>query len=159
MTPGAGSLYDELAARALRQPRLPAILAPDRRTLTFERLKRQIDDSVHRLRAFGIRRNDRVALVLPNGPEATVALIAVASCASSAPLNPAYRATELRSYLRDLKPAAIIRQDAMHSATGEVAEEWYPGYPPFSRDSPRSRPFRSRRSRLVSGRGRRFRSA
>jgi acyl-CoA synthetase (AMP-forming)/AMP-acid ligase II len=50
-------------------------------------------------------------------------LIAVASCASSAPLNPAYRATELRSYLRDLKPAAIIRQNAMHSASGEVAEE------------------------------------
>jgi acyl-CoA synthetase (AMP-forming)/AMP-acid ligase II/aryl carrier-like protein len=123
MTLGAGSLYDVLAARALRQPCLPAILAPDRKTLTFERLKWQVDDSVHRLRAFGIRRNDRVALVLPNGPEATVALIAVASCASSAPLNPAYRATELRSYLRDLKPVALIQQEATHSAAGEVAEE------------------------------------
>ena len=123
MLGAAASLYDELATRALRQPGLPAILAPNRKTLTFERLKRQIDDSVHRLRAFGIRRNDRVALLLPNGPEAVVAHIAVASCASSAPLNPAYRATELRSYLRDLKPAAIIRQDAMHSATGEVAGE------------------------------------
>jgi acyl-CoA synthetase (AMP-forming)/AMP-acid ligase II/acyl carrier protein len=123
MLGAAASLYDELATRALRQPGLPAILAPNRKTLTFERLKRQIDDSVHRLRAFGIRRNDRVALLLPNGPEAVVAHIAVASCASSAPLNPAYRATELRSYLRDLKPAALIRHEAMHSATGEVAGE------------------------------------
>src|SRR4030095_9870550 len=63
------------------------------------------------------------ALVLSNGPEAAVALIAVASCASSAPLNPAYRATELRSYLRDLKPVALIQQEATHSAAGEVAEE------------------------------------
>ena len=84
---------------------------------------RQIDDSVRQLKAFGIRRNDRVALVLPNGPEAVVAFIAVASCASSAPLNPAYRAAELRSYLCDLKPAALIRQKSMNSAIGEVAEE------------------------------------
>jgi acyl-CoA synthetase (AMP-forming)/AMP-acid ligase II/acyl carrier protein len=119
----AGSLYDELAAQALKQPRQPAILAPDRKAMSFELLKRQVDDSVHRLRAFGIRRNDRVALVLPNGPEAAVAFIAVASCATSAPLNPAYRATELRCYLHDLKPAALIRQEAMDFAAGEVAEE------------------------------------
>ena len=31
----AGSLYDELAARALKQPRLPAILAPDREGIDF----------------------------------------------------------------------------------------------------------------------------
>jgi len=123
MMPRGGSLYDELASRALKQPRLPAILAPHRKALTFELLKRQIDDSAQQLRTFGIRRNDRVALALPNGPYAAVAFIAVASCASCAPLNPAYRAAELRSYLRDLKPAALIRQEAMDSAIGGVAGE------------------------------------
>lgn len=120
----AGSLCDELAALALKQPHQPAILAPDREALTFDLLKTQIDDSVRRLRTFGIRRNDRVALVLPSGPEAAVAFIAVASCATCAPLNPAYRVTELRSYLRDLRPVAVIRQESMDSGIGEVAEEF-----------------------------------
>ena len=123
MTLGARSLYDELNSRALKQPGLPAILAPDRRTLTFEKLNRQIEDSIHRLRAFGIRRNDRVALVLPNGPEAVVAFLAVASCASSAPLNPAYRTAELRSYLHDLRPSVLIQQDETGSNARAAAEE------------------------------------
>ena len=118
-----GTVYDELVAWSLKQPRLPAILAPDRNALTFELLKRQIDDSVQQLRAFGIRRNDRVALVLPNGPEAVVAFLAVASCASSAPLNPAYRPAELRSYLRDLKPSALVQQDDASSNAGAAAAE------------------------------------
>ena len=123
MTLGARSLYDELNSRALKQPGLPAILAPDRTTLTFEKLNRQIEDSIHRLRAFGIRRNDRVALVLPNGPEAVVAFLAVASCASSAPLNPAYRTAELRSYLHDLRPSVLIQQDEAGSNARAAAEE------------------------------------
>ncbi len=118
-----GTVYDELVAWSLKQPRLPAILAPDRNALTFELLKRQIDDLVQQLRAFGIRRNDRVALVLPNGPEAVVAFLAVASCASSAPLNPAYRPAELRSYLRDLKPSALVQQDEACSNAGAAAAE------------------------------------
>ena len=123
MTLGALSLYDELAARAIQQPSLPAILAPDRQALTFDLLKRQIDDSVRRLRAFGIRRNDRVALVLPGGPEAIAAFLAVASCASSAPLNPAYRTAELRSYLHDLKPSTVIQQGEVSSSAGAAAAE------------------------------------
>jgi len=123
MTLEARSLYHELTARALKQPGLPAILAPNRPTLTFERLSRQIEESIHRLRAFGIRRNDRVALVLPNGPEAVVAFLAIGSCASSAPLNPAYRTAELRSYLHDLKPSALIQQDEAGSNAGAAAAE------------------------------------
>jgi acyl-CoA synthetase (AMP-forming)/AMP-acid ligase II/acyl carrier protein len=119
----AGTLYDKLVARSLKQPHLPAILAPNRSAMTFELLKSQIDDSVQQLRGFGIRRNDRVALVLPNGPEAVVAFLAVASCASSAPLNPAYRPAELRSYLHDLKPSALIQQDHPSSNAGAAATE------------------------------------
>ena len=78
MTLGARSLYEELTSRALNQPGQPAILAPDRTALTFEGLKKQIDDTIGRLSTFGIRRNDRVALVMPSGPEAAVASIAVA---------------------------------------------------------------------------------
>jgi acyl-CoA synthetase (AMP-forming)/AMP-acid ligase II len=42
----------------------------------------------------GIGRGDRVAMVLPNGPEMAAAFLAVASGTRPAPLNPAYRADE-----------------------------------------------------------------
>ncbi len=60
------------------------------------------------LNAHGIGRGDRVALVLPNGPCAATAFLAVAYGASAAPLNPAYTAAEFEFYLSDLRPHAII---------------------------------------------------
>jgi acyl-CoA synthetase (AMP-forming)/AMP-acid ligase II len=56
----------------------------------------------------GIGPGDRVAIVLPNGPEMATAFITVAAACCAAPLNPAYKADEVEFYLSDLKPAAII---------------------------------------------------
>ena len=42
----------------------------------------------------GLGRNDRVAIVLPNGPEMATCFLACASSVTSAPLNPAYRADD-----------------------------------------------------------------
>lgn len=116
------SLYDGLAAQARRRPDSPAILAPDRQTLTFDLLKNEIDEAVRVLRSLGLRRHDRVALVLPNSPDAVVALLAVASCASCAPLNPAYQAAEFHGYLRDLQAALLIVQQGMGAPAREAAE-------------------------------------
>ena len=58
---------------------------------------------------------DRVALVLPNGPEMAVAFLAVSACATCAPLNPAYRQQEFEFYLEDLKPRALLIQDGIES--------------------------------------------
>ena len=49
-----------------------------------------------RLNAIGIGRGDRVAIVLPNGPEMATAFLAVACGATTAPLNPAYRGGGVR---------------------------------------------------------------
>ncbi len=91
----------------------PAILAPgsagvSRPILTYDALRKHVARTMTTLRGFGIGRNDRVAIVLPNGPEMATAFIAVANAATSAPLNPAYRADEFDFYLSDLKPAALI---------------------------------------------------
>jgi acyl-CoA synthetase (AMP-forming)/AMP-acid ligase II len=56
----------------------------------------------------GIGRGDRVAVVLPNGPEMAVAFLAVAAAATCAPLNPAYRAEEFDFYLSDLNVSALL---------------------------------------------------
>ncbi|TPN84832.1 AMP-binding protein [Mesorhizobium sp. CU2] len=86
----------------------PAILAPDRATLSHGGLRKLILDTVARLNALGIGRGDRVAIVLPNGPEMASAFVAVAAAASTAPLNPAYRADELDFYLSDVGVKAIL---------------------------------------------------
>ncbi len=63
------------------------------------------------LNAAGIGRNDRVAIVLPNGPEMATCFLAIAACATAAPLNPAYKTDEFAFYLQDLKPAALVLAD------------------------------------------------
>ena len=65
-----------------------AMLAPERAPLTYSRLYRHIGEVVQTLNAIGLGRHDRIALVLPNGPEMAVASLAVAAGATCAPLNP-----------------------------------------------------------------------
>ncbi|RVD41452.1 AMP-dependent synthetase [Mesorhizobium sp. M4A.F.Ca.ET.020.02.1.1] len=86
----------------------PAILAPDRPTLTHGGLRQLIGATAAALHARGIGRGDRVAIVLPNGPEMATSFVAVAASASTAPLNPAYRADELDFYLTDIGAKAIL---------------------------------------------------
>jgi acyl-CoA synthetase (AMP-forming)/AMP-acid ligase II len=102
------SLYDLLQGRAARFPDAAAILAPDRAPLTYRRLHRHIDDIGRALRAKGIGRDDRLAVIMPNGPELAAAIVAAAANAACASINPAYSAEELDRYFADLKPRALI---------------------------------------------------
>ena len=86
----------------------PAILAPDRPPLSFGALRELADATVATLAGLGIGRNDRVGIVLPNGPEMATAFVAIACGATTAPLNPAYRADELDFYLTDLGAKALV---------------------------------------------------
>src|SRR5712675_1888477 len=81
-----------LEHQARRIPDAPAILAPGRAPLSYGRLYQHIDKMGCTLRAAGIGGRDRVAVVLPNGPEMPVAILAVAACATCAPVNPAFGA-------------------------------------------------------------------
>ena len=67
---------------------LPAIGAPDRDWLTYGGLRALGDQITDQLRAAGIGAGDRVAIVLPNGPEMATAFVTVAQAAITAPLNP-----------------------------------------------------------------------
>ena len=102
------SLPQLLEHQANRFPDAPAILAPGRASLTYGRLYQHILETGRALRAMGIGRHDRVAVVLPNGPEMATAILAVATHASCVPMNPAYQAEELDRYFSDLRPRALI---------------------------------------------------
>ncbi len=73
------------------------------------------------LNGAGIGRGDRVAIVLPNGPEMAAAFVSIASLTTAAPLNPAYKGEEFEFYLGDLKPRAIVLQDGDSTPAREVA--------------------------------------
>jgi len=99
----------------------PAVSAPEIAALTFSGLRAQIDDTIAALNGVGIGRGDRVAIVLPNGPEMAVAFLAIAAGAASAPLNPGYRADEFEFYLSDLKARAIVVEAAAEGPALEAA--------------------------------------
>jgi len=89
----------------------PAIGAPGRDWLNYGGLRdlsAQVADALH---AAGVGRGDRVAIVLPNGPEMAAAFATVAQSAVTAPLNPAYKVEEFAFYLEDLKAKALLVEE------------------------------------------------
>ena len=85
-----------------------AIGAPGRDWMRYGELKALTQSVRQALRSAGIGASDRVAIVLPNGPEMATAFVTVAQSATTAPLNPAYKEDEFAFYLEDLKARAII---------------------------------------------------
>lgn len=86
----------------------PALGAPGREWLTYGGLRTLSTSVATVLRDSGIDYSDRVAIVLPNGPEMAAAFVTIAQAAVTAPLNPAYREDEFAFYLEDLKARAIV---------------------------------------------------
>jgi len=78
-----------------------AIAVPDGPSLTYAQLRQMVDEAALRLASFGVRREDRVAIIFPNGPEAIVLFLAAARVGTACPLNPAYKEAEFRFYLED----------------------------------------------------------
>jgi acyl-CoA synthetase (AMP-forming)/AMP-acid ligase II/acyl carrier protein len=99
----------------------PAILAPGRSPLNHDGLRREIDRTADALRRYGTRRGNRIALVLPDGPDAAVCFLGVAAVAACAPLNPRYREAEFAFFLEDLEPAAVIVPAGYDSPVRAVA--------------------------------------
>ena len=100
----------------------PALSAPGRAPLDYAGLRALQARTAERLNALGIGRGDRVAIVLPNGPDMAAAFVAVAAGATTAPLNPAYRAEEFEFYLSDLNAKALLVEEGSDSPAIGVAE-------------------------------------
>ena len=71
------TIPDLIETWAEQSPAATAILSPGREPLTYEGLRSQVEHSIQTLQAMGVRRGDRVAVVLPNGPEMASAFLAV----------------------------------------------------------------------------------
>jgi len=100
----------------------PAIRAQERPSLSFAGLRALAERTVAALNGIGIGRGDRVAIVLPNGPEMAASFVAIACGATTAPLNPAYKDDEFEFYLNDLKARALVVQQGVETPARAVAQ-------------------------------------
>jgi len=112
------SLYDKLGVGA---PEAPALSAPGRPALTYGALRALTQRTLASLNALGAGRNDRVAIVLANGPEMAACFLTAACGVTTAPLNPAYRADEFEFYLGDLGARLLVVEHDSTSPAIEVA--------------------------------------
>jgi oxalate---CoA ligase len=100
-----------------------AIAVPERAGITFAELVAQSEVHALVLDDLGVRRNDRVGILLSNSPATITTFIGVTSHATAAPLNPAYGAAELEFYLTDLKVKALMIDSASDSVARRVAKD------------------------------------
>lgn len=98
-----------------------AISAPSRTGITHGELRSQTHALGRQLRAADIGPDDRVALVLPNGPAMAAAFAGFSPWCATAPLNPAYKADEFDFYLADLAARALVVEHGSTSPALDVA--------------------------------------
>jgi acyl-CoA synthetase (AMP-forming)/AMP-acid ligase II len=103
------TLIDRQPAEAL------ALLAPGRTPLRYGEFARACDETAATLARLGLGRGDRLAIVLPNGPDMAAAFVACSQSLTTAPLNPGYREEEFNFYLEDLGARALLVEDGSAS--------------------------------------------
>ena len=106
-----------------KTPKALAITAPNGFTVTYSELHQNIVAVARLIAAAGYGRNDRIACVLPNGPELAITFLGISSCATFAPLNPAYTQSEFEYYLTDLAVSTIVLAPDDESAIRSVAHK------------------------------------
>ncbi|HEV2688081.1 MAG TPA: AMP-binding protein [Bryobacteraceae bacterium] len=104
----AESIQDLVRFAARDQPDAIALLSPDRTPLNYKNLWKRIQDTIAALTALGLGPGDCIATVLPDGPEAAVAMLSISAFAACAPISAAWQKGELEQSLRTLEPAAVM---------------------------------------------------
>ena len=101
----------------------PALSSPGGTPLTYRGLRKLVTDITASLATQGIGPNDRVGIVLDNGPEMAAAFLSIGSAATAAPLNPTYRAEEFEFYLSDLNAKLLVAAAGKDSPAVGVAQK------------------------------------
>ena len=118
--PRSAPIREWIQHRSLAAPDRAALLAQGRDPLSYRALFDLIESTARTLRRLGLRRDDRVAVVLPTGPEMAAAVAAIAAGAVCVPLNPRIATGDWHQYFRQLRVKALLTmpdsQDARQAA-------------------------------------------
>ncbi len=102
------TLLDYIADSAREHPDHPAILFKGLR-VTYGQLERLSDAFAVALAGLGVKKGDRVALLLPNSPQFIIAEVGAWKAGATVfPLNPIYTESELEGPLNNCAPETII---------------------------------------------------
>lgn len=104
-------LFSRSAQRFSRRPALYFF----GKTLSYQECHRLVERFACGLAALGIRKGDRVALCLPNSPQAVIAYFGILRAGGIVvACNPTYTEHELSHQLRDAGARAVVVLDLMH---------------------------------------------
>jgi amino acid adenylation domain-containing protein len=117
---GSRSVPDLVADRAAERPEATALVCGDLR-LTYRELLERADGLAARLRARGVRRGDRVGLLLPRGADMGVAALAVLRAGGAyVPLDPAHPAARLAHMVTNSGTSLLLTAEG---TTGPTATD------------------------------------
>ena len=123
-------LHSMLAVTARRFPDVPALVFGGAvgqrcldRAITYRQLERLSARAAAGLQRLGVRKGDRVALVLPNCPQFVYSFYgALRAGAVAVPTNPLYTVPELRRQLADSGASVVIVMSKLYPAVAEAAD-------------------------------------
>lgn len=93
-------------------------------TLTYRQLHEAMDRFATALHALGVRKGDRVALMLPNSPQFVIGFFgALRIGATVVNINPTYTPRELRHQLQDSGAATIVTLNPLLPRVQEIAAD------------------------------------
>ncbi len=115
------TIPEALAFWAERTPDAPALRGIDGQAWSHRELLQAVGDVASRLSALGIDSDARVALVLPPGVEASIALLGAMVAAIAAPLNPESTSHELTRDLQRLAPRLVVTGGSSAGTSESVA--------------------------------------
>ncbi len=122
------SLFSFLADAAVKHPDAPAVAfhlpgAPLGKTLTYTQLLKEVEQFSRVLAHLGIRRGDRVGLVLPNCPQYVIGYYATLRLgAVIVGNNPLYTERELSHQLKDAGIEVLVTLDVLYPRVAEVRD-------------------------------------
>jgi oxalate---CoA ligase len=119
---GEGTIYQFLREWAKATPAAIALASPGHEPITYRQLLGQLDSTIKSLSEIGIARNDRIAIVVPNGIEMAALFLSVSCAAISVPFNPLYLENEFEFYLPDIGAKALVVQSGARSPAVSVAQ-------------------------------------
>jgi acyl-CoA synthetase (AMP-forming)/AMP-acid ligase II len=123
MPAATGERLDDLL-RAGSHGHAALVTAETGYVLSYERLQEEVAVLAGRLASVGVGRGSRVGIVVPEGPDFLLVLLAlVALGATAAPLNPAYKRDEYAFYLEDLEPELLVVPEGGGEAVREAARD------------------------------------
>ena len=107
------TMAEALSRSALMYPEMPAMIYMGKR-ISFREFDRLVNRCVRALKALGVKKGDKVAMLLPNIPQVVIANFAVFRIGAVAAMNnPLYTERELANQLNDQDAEVLVTLDLL----------------------------------------------